>query len=136
MTILDTSLLIPLVRSKGNGYASRLAAAISDMDVFLTSVSEVKLLQGTRDEVEWNLILGVLARQDILHPAPSAWRLAARAYFDLRRQGKTVRSILDCLVAEIAIERGMPLLHLDRDFETIATVRPLKQRRLEIPEGL
>jgi predicted nucleic acid-binding protein len=28
----------------------------------------------------------------------------------------------DCLIAAIAIEQGMPLLHEDRDFEQLATI--------------
>jgi predicted nucleic acid-binding protein len=37
----------------------------------------------------------------------------------------TVRSTLDCLIAQIALEHGLALLHEDRDFESIRRVRPL-----------
>ncbi|MDX2258055.1 MAG: PIN domain nuclease [Hyphomicrobiaceae bacterium] len=136
MAIIDTSLLVPLVRSRSDDYSTKFAAAIADLDIFLTSIAEIELLQGARDEGEWRRIEVVLARQEILRPVPECWRLAARTHFELRRQGRTVRSVLDCLVAEIAINQEMTLLHLDRDFETIATVRPLKQRRLDIAEGI
>ena len=132
MTILDTSLLVPLVRTRGAEYAARLAAMIGDMDVYLTVVTEIELLQGAKDEIDWRKIEAVLTRQDILQPAPADWRHAARTYFDLHRNGLTVRRVLDCLIAEIAVNRGMMLLHNDRDFEVIATIRPLIQRRVEI----
>jgi hypothetical protein len=51
---------------------------------------------------------------------------AARIYYDCRRRGLTVRSTLDCVIAQIAIEHGVPLLHDDRDYDAIAHVRALK----------
>jgi len=47
--------------------------------------------------------------------------------YDLRRVGKTVRSAVDCCMAQIAIESDVLLLHRDRDFE-IAAVRPPRQQ--------
>jgi hypothetical protein len=32
----------------------------------------------------------------------------------------------------MAMEQDLTLLHNDRDFETIATVRPLKQQRVQL----
>jgi len=56
------------------------------------------------------------------------WRRAARTFFELRRAGRTVRSSMDCCIAEVAIANEAMLLHRDRDFEVIATVRPLRER--------
>ena len=47
---------------------------------------------------------------------------AARLYQDCRKAGKTPRSSNDCLIAQIAIENGLTLLHNDRDFNAIASV--------------
>ena len=49
---------------------------------------------------------------------------AARLYQACRRVGKTPRSSNDCLIARIAIEEGLMLLHNDRDFRIIAAVMP------------
>jgi predicted nucleic acid-binding protein len=132
MTILDTSLVVPLFRSNSASFAQRLSDEIGDLDIFLTSVTELELLQGARDEAEWRRIEGFLTEQDIIQPAPIAWRQASRTYFDLRRVGQTVRSSFDCLIAEIAISRNAVLLHNDRDFQVIATIRPLSERRIDI----
>jgi predicted nucleic acid-binding protein len=40
--------------------------------------------------------------------------------------GVTVRSTIDCLIAAQALENGATLLHDNRDFDRIASVRPLK----------
>jgi len=47
---------------------------------------------------------------------------AARIYFDCRRKGVAIRSTLDCLIAEIAMEHNLILLHDDVDFCHMATV--------------
>ena len=43
-----------------------------------------------------------------------------------RKKGLTVRSTVDCMIAQIAIENELLLLHNDRDFEAMAAVAPLK----------
>ncbi len=47
-------------------------------------------------------------------------------YRACRRQGVTVRSSVDCLIAAVAIRRDIPVLHLDRDFGAIATCTGLQ----------
>jgi hypothetical protein len=37
-----------------------------------------------------------------------------------RRGGETVRSMIDCLIAAVALREGRPLLARDRDFAVIA----------------
>ena len=49
---------------------------------------------------------------------------AARMYQTCRRAGKIPRSSNDCLIARIAVEYALVLLHDDRDFEAIAAVTP------------
>lgn len=132
MTILDTSLIIPLVRPGSSTYASELADQIGDLDVYLTSITQLELLQGAKDEVEWRKLENLISAQDVLQPAPIVWWQAPRTFFELRRAGFTVRSVFDCMIAEIAIARDMQLLHNDRDFEVIARIRPLVHRHIDI----
>lgn len=49
---------------------------------------------------------------------------AAELYVRCRQQGYTPRSPHDCLVARIAAEHRVRLLHDDRDFEYLASVEP------------
>ena len=67
-----------------------------------------------------------------LFPIPElVWDCAARIYFDLKQMGRTIRSTLDCCIAQLCLEHEAMLLHNDRDFDAIATVRPLKHLRLD-----
>ncbi len=60
-----------------------------------------------------------------IHPIDS-FAAAARIYFDCRRSGLTIRSTIDCVIAQTAIEHNLLLLHDDRDYEAIGSVVPLK----------
>lgn len=103
---------------------------VGDDDIVLTRFNQLELLQGAIDESEWNLLSDYLEVQDYLEASTDTWYKAARIYYDLRRLGQSVRSTIDCCIAQIAIEHKVLLLHEDRDFERIADVRPLVQRRI------
>ena len=51
---------------------------------------------------------------------------AANLYRTLRRKGITIRNAVDCIIASVAIEHDIPLLHNDRDFNAIAALGDLK----------
>lgn len=45
---------------------------------------------------------------------------AAEIYRSLRKKGVTIRKPVDCMIASVAIEYNIKLLHNDRDFNHIA----------------
>ncbi len=55
------------------------------------------------------------------HPIDT-YAAAAELYVACRKQGITPRSPHDCLVARIAAEHTVALLHDDRDFEALARI--------------
>ncbi|MGH9131995.1 MAG: PIN domain-containing protein [Acidimicrobiales bacterium] len=65
-------------------------------------------------------------------PPPGIFELALHLQRDLaHHHGMWHRvPIPDLLIAETAIARGLGLVHVDRDFDRIAEVRPLVVRRL------
>ena len=130
MILVDTSIWVDLLRDRSGRRRGALARALTGDDAVLTRFQELELLQGARDEGEWTLLREYLETQDYLECGPDTWANAARIYFDLRRAGGTVRSPIDCCIAQIAIEHDVLLLHRDRDFEAISRVRTLRQRRL------
>lgn len=54
------------------------------------------------------------------------WLDAAGIYRELRSRGEMVRSQTDALIAAVAIRLYIPVLHRDRDFDTIARHTPLR----------
>jgi predicted nucleic acid-binding protein len=87
-----------------------------------------EVLQGAKTEKEYTLLKRYLEVQRFYHPKDpiSSFEKAARIYFDCRRKGLTIRSTIDCIVAQIAIEHDLFLLHNDSDFDAIAKLVPLK----------
>jgi predicted nucleic acid-binding protein len=130
VVIVDTSIWVAVLRDATGAEAQAMAAAIAGEEIALTRFTQLELLQGARDEREWGLLHESLETQTYLETTASTWADAARIYFDLRRLGKTVRSPIDCCLAQLAMEHEALLLHRDRDFEEIASMRPLRQLRL------
>ncbi len=89
----------------------------------------MELLQGCRDEFEWGLLSEYLAGQDYIEMQPTSWQAEARIYYDLRKQGLTVRNPIGCCIAQVAMENRLLLIHDDRDFITISRLVPLQQKR-------
>jgi len=129
MILVDTSALLPFLAGRSTRASEAVADVLSEgLEIALTPIVVQEVLQGAREEQEWRKLRSYLMTQVILSPRdPIATHVAAaRIYYDCRRRGLTVRSTLDCVVAQIAIEHDVPLLHDDRDYEAIAQVRALK----------
>ena len=127
MVLVDTSVWVEVLRDASGGKRAALHRALGEEEACISRFCQLELLQGCRDEKEWSLLAGYLEAQDYVEPVPGAWPAAARVYFDLRRLGRTVRSPIDCCIAQLALDHDLLLLHCDRDFETIAKIRPLRQ---------
>lgn len=139
MLLIDTSVWVSVLRDglrpafghRTGHKRDQLQALIGDQAVFLTRFSQLELLQGCRNDQEWTLLHTYLAGQDYIELTVDSWSAAARIYYDLRRQGLTVRSSIDCCIAQAALEHQLLLIHNDQDFETIAQVRALQQLRFQ-----
>jgi predicted nucleic acid-binding protein len=129
MILIDTSIWINIFRDKTQQYSQRFYGYIGEQDIVLTRFQQMELLQGCRDEREWGLLSDYLDGQDYIEMQPTTWSAAARIYYDLRKQGYTVRSPIDCCIAQLAMENQLLLVHDDRDFITISQVVPLNQKQ-------
>ena len=111
-----------------DNHATRRLTEISEGEtiVGITSLIYQEVLQGAASHTRFDYIADYLASQVFYHPRHpvESYKEAARMYFTCRRQGITIRSSTDCLIARVAIEHDLLLLHDDRDFETLAGVIP------------
>ncbi len=129
MVLIDTSIWINVFADKQGDYSQNLYDAVGERDIVLTRFQQLELLQGSRNEKEWGKLSEYLDGQDYLEAQPSTWQAAARIYYSLRKKGITVRSPIDCCIAQIAIERRVLLIHDDGDFEHIGKHLPLQHQR-------
>lgn len=131
MILIDSSIWINVLgKNKNNtSYINNLQQVIGGRDVVLTRFQQLELLQGCSNEKEWAKLSVYLEGQDYLESLPTTWESAARIFYELRKKGLTVRSPIDCCIAQIAIERRVLLLHNDRDFDVIGKHYPLHHLR-------
>ena len=127
-TLVDTSVWIEVFRAR---QPLDLEALVNFEDVvtFLPVMQEV--LQGFRDEAVFRRAREAMLAMPIveLPVRQSLFLEAADLYRSARRAGITVRSSVDCLIAAAAIRYDLEVLHVDRDFEALAKVSPLRERR-------
>lgn len=131
MILVDTSVWIEIFNDKTGHVVKAFQARIGSEHYVLSRFNQLELLQGARDQKEWELLENYLATQYYLEASENTWPEAARIYFELRRRGITFNSPVDCCIAQIALEYGALLLHCDKDFERISRVRPLEQERFD-----
>jgi predicted nucleic acid-binding protein len=132
MILIDSSILVPVFRDKSGGRRDRFRRFLRGGDFALTRFTQIEILQGCSSQTQWEQLFDYLDGQSYVEMQPESWADAARIHIDLKRAGKTVRSLLDCCIAQIAIENRLTLIHNDRDFEAIAAARPLRQRKLDL----
>jgi predicted nucleic acid-binding protein len=130
MVLVDTSVLIGYFKNL-NGISYNKMDFIIDNDIPYGICNYVyqELLQGARNKQEYELLkeyLDTLPFYDLIYGKQS-FENAALMFFNCRKNGITIRSTLDLLIAEIAIENNLYLLHNDMDFTNIAKIyRDLK----------
>ena len=85
-----------------------------------------EVLQGAKDEKEFNQLRDFLNTMDFydLCYGKKSYEDAARLYLKCRKAGVTPRSTIDLIIAQIAIDNHLLLLHYDNDFVRISQVIP------------
>lgn len=124
---MDTSAWIAYLAGRETEATGRLAGILYlGVTVGLTRVVLQEVVQGVSSKREFDRVSEYLGSQIFYHPQDpvESYREAARLYFDCRRAGITIRSSADYLIARVAIEHELMLLHDDRDFEKMAGVIP------------
>ena len=125
MILVDTSVWVEVLRDKKGNVVRAFRERIGTEAYVFSRFTQLELLQGAKDDQEWERIDDYLSTQYYLEATENTWREAARIYFELRRKGLALSSPVDACIAQIAIEAKVMLLHRDQDFERIAKVRPL-----------
>jgi predicted nucleic acid-binding protein len=122
--LVDTSVWIELLSD-----GARLRQVESKLTDFVTCAPVVQeILQGFSDRSSYQVFEDqLLAFPCLSEPVPlDLYVKAAGIYRDGRSRGYTIRSAMDCLIAAIAIEHGVPVWHRDRDFTAIARYTSLR----------
>lgn len=134
MILVDTSVFIDFLRGIENESVAMLDKIIENRLSFgINNFIYQELLQGTKDEKEFSqlkLYLTSLPFFDLKNGKES-FEQAALINFRCRRAGITIRSTIDLIIAQTAIENQLYLLHKDADFTNIAKICP--ELKTELP---
>ncbi len=129
MILVDTSVWVEVLRDKTGRMVKVFRERAGDEIIAFSRFTQLELLQGAKNEQEWQRLDTYLSTQYYLEATEDTWRDAARIYFELRKNGITINSPIDCCIAQLTIETQVLLLHRDKDFERIAKIRPLAAER-------
>ena len=134
MYLVDTSVWIDFLRGRKVAHVAALMTLLEGEEAVGTApIILQEILQGADSDRTFEKWLQYFS--DLVCYLPDDLEAthiaAARLYQRCRRTGKTPRSSNDCLIATIAVEHELVLLHNDRDFEVIgAAERALRIYRL------
>ncbi len=127
MLLVDTSFFIEYFKgSEGSEFTQFTYLMDQGVPCGINTHIYQELLQGTRNDKEYSLLkeyLSSLPFFELKHGQRSIER-AAILYKGCRARGVTVKCTIDILIAQIALEHGLVLLHRDRDFMRIGEVVP------------
>ncbi|ADK79782.1 type II toxin-antitoxin system VapC family toxin [Sediminispirochaeta smaragdinae] len=130
MILVDTSVLIDYLKGADSGQALIFDKVIQHgIPYGINDVIYQEVLQGAKTMKEFGTLKGYLETLPFygLQFGKESYERAALINLQCRRNGITVRSTIDVLIVETAIENNLFLLHNDADFDRISTlVKELK----------
>lgn len=127
MYLIDTSVWIDFIRGKPSPAVGQLRAILTtEQTAGICPVIYQEILQGSESEQCFKQFRDYFMELNFYHSKDltGSYAQAAYLYFSCRRKGITIRSTIDCLIAQTAIEHDLILLHSDKDFLRIAEVVP------------
>lgn len=127
MILVDTSVWIGYLRGDRTERIDALETLLDrGVPCALSDLIAMEILQGVKDDGDAERLAAYLETQRRVAPNDgwTAHLEAARLHRRCRAVGVTVRSTVDCLIARLAVEHDLVLLHDDRDYDRIATVEP------------
>ncbi|MDD9991904.1 MAG: PIN domain nuclease [Rhodospirillales bacterium] len=128
MILIDTSAWIEFLRDTGSPTCNRVDTVLGG-EIATCDAVRMEVLSGARDEQHLQSLRRLLARAVTIPIRPADYDEAAALYRRCRREGETVRKLIDCLIGAVAIRVDAAVLHNDSDFSTLARHASLKVDR-------
>jgi predicted nucleic acid-binding protein len=125
LILIDTSAWVEFLRDTRSPVCERVDKLL-DSRIATCDVVRMEVLAGARDQEHLVQLRRLLARATLLPTESIDYDTAAAVYRSCRSQGKTIRKLIDCLIAAVAMRANVTLLHLDQDFTAIAAVMDLR----------
>ena len=118
LTLIDSSAWIEFLRDTGSDACETVDRLLGGGAAITEPVS-MEILAGARDRVHLHQLRGLLGRSELLPVTRVDYELASHLFRVCRRRGETVRKMIDCVIAAVAIRSDVPLVHADCDFDVL-----------------
>jgi predicted nucleic acid-binding protein len=131
--LLDTSVWVEYLRDTGSPASAEVARLLhEDLEQVATTPPVVmELLAGATDDAALLALEQLAAGLPALAVDPALdFASAAAVHRAARRRGRTVRGLLDCLLAAIAARHDAVVVHRDADLALACAVVGVQQRDL------
>ena len=119
MILIDTSAWIEFLRDTGSAVCDHVDRRLAG-EIAVCDPVRMEVLAGARNDEHLRDLRGLLARATTIATEPTDYEDAATLYRTCRHGGETVRKLIDCLIAAVAIKAGLAVLHADTDFDVLA----------------
>jgi hypothetical protein len=131
--LVDSTVWIDLLRGQRSAPVAMLERLLELGEAAVAPVIVQEILQGASSAQNLERLRSHFLALPMLEPRPGAVSHAdaGELYARCRWAGITPRSPHDCLIATLAVQHSVPLLHDDKDFEAIASV----EHRLVLTRG-
>jgi len=125
--VVDSSVWIDYFNGISSPEVERLDDALGADLIVVGDLVLTEVLQGFRSDADFETARSALGAFDVVPML--GYYLAIRTaenYQTLRARGVTVRKTIDMIIGTFCIERGLPLLFSDRDFQPLVDHLGLK----------
>jgi predicted nucleic acid-binding protein len=134
MILVDTGVWIDFFSGRPLPHVDTLEQLLqTGGDICICGIILAEVLQGIRLDADHTKTQEFFEPLLFLPMTRTTFLLASQIYRSLRKKGITIRAPMDCMIASVAIEHGVPLLHNDRDFDKIAKYTDLDMVKARKP---
>ena len=121
MILVDTTVWIDFFSGRPCPHVDTLEQLLqTGEDICICGIILAEVLQGIRSDSIHAKTKNFFESLIFLPMTRATFLLSSQIYRTLRKKGFTIRTPLDCMIASVAIEHRVSLLHNDRDFNLIA----------------
>ena len=126
MVLIDTSVIINYLKNVDDQYTNTLTFLIDNKyPIGINNFIYQEILQGAKSEKEYEILKQYLNQFHFYQlSGKSSYEAAAMMNVQCRNSGIIIRSTIDLLIAQTAIENDILLLTYDSDFYNMAKVIP------------
>ena len=117
--LIDTSVLH---RLKSDEVLTKVRALALNGEIARCSITDLEYLYSARNEVEWKGASHLLSRFFNIEIQPEHFTRALQVQRVLAQKSQRGRKIQDLIIAAVAEQLDLTLLHYDNDFDQIAEI--------------